>query len=344
MVNKTRTGVLLVNLGTPRSPSPKDVFRYLIEFLTDGRVIDLPWFKRQCLVRGMIVPFRFRQSAKLYQQLWTEEGSPLLVHGNAVQNKLQVALGHDFKVVLSMRYQTPSINEGLEELQKAQATQVIILPLFPQYASATTGSVHQKVMDRVRNWQNIPSMTFVNSYPDHPLMIEAFCQRAQQHDHGSYDHILFSFHGLPERHLQKGDILGGRCQTEGCCLQKKNSYCYKAQCMTTAHAIASKMGWSPDRYSICFQSRLGKDPWIQPYTSQVIQDAAQKGWKRLMVFCPSFVCDCLETTCEISHEYAAEFKRAGGQALDLVEGLNSHSVWIEALRQIVLQHEVPVAF
>lgn len=341
MVNKTdksTIGVLLVNLGTPSSPAPKDVFRYLIEFLTDGRVIDMPWLKRQCLVRGLIVPLRYRQSAKLYQQVWTKEGSPLLVHGRADREKLQESLGPDFKVALAMRYQTPSIKEGLEELRRAQCSQIIILPLFPQYASATTGSVHEKVMEIVRNWDTIPALNFVNSYPEHPKMIDAFCQRAQQYDHGSYDRILFSFHGLPERHLQKADASGKVCLTQECCLQKKNPYCYKAQCVATAHAIASKMGWSADRYSICFQSRLGKDPWIQPYTSQVIQDAAKHGVKRLLVLCPSFVCDCLETTCEISHEYATEFQNAGGQKLDLVEGLNSHPVWIEALHQLVLQN------
>lgn len=333
-------GVLLVNLGTPDSYQPKHVFRYLNEFLTDERVIDLPWLQRQLLVRGVIVPFRFKQSAELYKQVWTEKGSPLLIHGKEVQKKLQDVLGTSFRVSLAMRYQNPSIAVGLEELKRVN--EIIVLPLFPQYASATTGSIHQKVMELVKDWQVIPKMTFINSYSNDAGFIHAFCERGRQYDLESYDHILFSFHGLPQKQILKADC-SQKCLTPGCCqsLQSSNQFCYQAQCYATARAMVHQLNISEQNYTVCFQSRLGKDPWIQPYTSEIIHQAAEKGWKRLLVFCPAFVCDCLETTCEILYEYGNEFKKLGGERLDLVEGLNSHPAWIEALRQLVLENSSP---
>ncbi|WP_075882565.1 ferrochelatase [Candidatus Protochlamydia sp. W-9] len=334
-----RTGILLVNLGTPKTPRLKDVYRYLNEFLTDGRVIDLPWLKRQLLVRCIIVPFRYKQSSMLYQKLWTAEGSPLLVHGIAVQTKLQMILGESFQVELAMRYQNPSIEEGLERLKLANVKEIVIFPLFPQYASATTGSVHQEVMKHLQQWQNIPTLTFINSYPDHPGLVGAFCERAKQYDLSIYDYFLFSFHGLPERQIRKGDSTG-KCLTENCCqvICSDNAFCYKAQCYRTAKAIASKLRIKLEQYTVCFQSRLGKETWIQPYTSDLLKDCLAKNRKKILVFCPAFVCDCLETTCEVSIEYAEEFKHLGGDTLHLVEGLNSHPVWIEAIKTIIQEH------
>ena len=330
-------GVLIVNLGTPRSYGLKDVFFYLNEFLTDPRVIDFPWLKRQLLVRGVIVPTRFRQSAKQYRQIWTEEGSPLLQHGYAVQEKLQETLGKDYKVVLAMRYQYPSISEGLQKLKQEKIEELIILPLFPQYASATTGSVHQEVMKAIQSWQVIPKLIFIDDYFDHHLLIDAFCARAKQYHLESYDHILFSFHGLPERQIYKADS-SRNCLSSQCCqkLSQENRFCYKAQCYATANAIINQLGLNESDYTICFQSRLGKEPWIQPYLSDTLQSCIKQGHKRILVFCPSFVCDCLETIYEISYEYAHQFKQMGGETLQLVEGLNSHPVWIEALSHLVL--------
>lgn len=331
-----KRGVLLVNLGTPDSYEPSAVFRYLYEFLKDERVIDASWIQR-LFVRGIVVPLRHRKSAKLYRRLWTDKGSPLLVHGREVGEKLQRVLGSAYEVVLAMRYQNPSIQEGLEELMRKEVDEIIVLPLFPQYASATTGSVHQKVMECVKDWLVIPKLMFIDHYCDHPQLIEAFAARADQYFLSSYDHILFSFHGLPERHIRKADRTG-QCLSEGCCQKKcsSNRFCYKAQCFKTAQALASRLDLNEQNYTICFQSRLGKEPWLQPYTSDVLHACAAKGYKKLLVFCPSFVCDCLETTCEISHEYAEEFKKLGGHELQLVEGLNSHPSFIEALRVLVL--------
>lgn len=339
-MNKVKKrGVLIVNLGTPHSYQPKDVFRYLIEFLTDARVIDKSWIKRHLLVRGVIVPSRYKQSAEQYRRLWTKGGAPLLLYGKLVQEKLQNALGVNYHIVLAMRYQTPSIAEGLEKLRKEHVDELIILPLFPQYASATTGSIYQKVMEYLQNWQIFPKLTFINHYFDHPKFIDAFCTRAKQYSISSYDHLLFSFHGLPEGQIRKADM-HGNCLSSQCCQQicQNNRSCYKAQCYATAQAIANQLGLNQDNYTICFQSRLGKEPWIQPYLSDVIHSCAQRGHKRLLVFSPSFVCDCLETTCEISHEYNQEFKKLGGDELQLVEGLNDHPVWIDALQNIILEN------
>lgn len=321
------TGVLLVNLGTPASPAPKDVYRYLIEFLTDKRVVDEPWLKRQLLVRGLIVPFRYKESAASYRAIWTEKGSPLMVYGRETKNLLQERLGGAYHVELAMRYQNPSLQEGLKNLIKKEVSELIVLPLFPQYASATTGSVHQRIMELLSKEKIIPKTTFINSYPDHPKMIDAFAAVASTRDWRDYDHVLISFHGLPERQLIPN-----------------SKFCYSAQCRRTAQALIEKLQIPEGRYTVCFQSRLGKQPWIQPYTSDCIKRCADLGHKKILVFCPSFVCDCLETIHEIGVEYAEEFQGYGGTSLQLVEGLNSHPKWIDALEDIVHNGEIYTKF
>ena len=199
------TGLLLVNLGTPDSTSVRDVRRYLTEFLTDPRVIDVPWLQRQLLVRCIIAPFRAPKSAKTYREIWTERGSPLKFHGEDLRDALAERLGSGWKVELAMRYRNPSIAAGLEQLRAARVDRIIIFPLFPQYASATTGSVHEAVMQVVAGWQNVPDIRFVRGYPDHPAFIEAFVAAAHSHDLDAYDHVLFSYHGLPERQIRKAD-------------------------------------------------------------------------------------------------------------------------------------------
>lgn len=336
---QSKVGLLLVNLGTPDSCRPKDVYKYLIEFLTDERVIDIPWIRRQILVRGIIVPLRYRKSAKLYQSVWTNYGSPLLVHGRSVEEKLQVALGHRFNVKLAMRYRNPSIASSLNQLKQTPLEHLIVLPLFPQFASATTGSVHQKVMECVKEWSVIPKITFINNFAADPNFIKPICTIARNYNPESYDHVLFSFHGLPEKQIRSSDR-SGMCMEGSCCsnLNGGNQFCYKAQCFATARAIVDELKIDQKNYSVAFQSRLGRDPWIQPYTTDILKNCASQGKKRVLVFSPSFVCDCLETTCEIGIEYQHEFKKWGGEHLQLVEGLNSHPEWIQGLRQIVLDH------
>lgn len=333
----TKTGVLLVNLGTPGSQQPKDVRRYLIEFLTDARVIDLPWLRRQLLVRGVIVPLRYRSSAKAYAAIWTEKGSPLLVHGEEVREALQDKLGPGSVVALAMRYQNPSIAKALQLLLRSNISHLLILPLFPQYASATTGSIYEKIMTLLAAELTLPKLTFIDNFATHPRFIDAIAERAAAYELASYDHILISFHGLPKRHLERGDRNGCCLKSELCCseLSSKNNACYSAQCFATARALAEKLQLPSERYTVCFQSRLGKDPWLTPYASEIITRRAKLGTKRLLVFCPSFVCDCLETLYEFGIEYAEEFRRHGGEQLDLVEGLNSSPTWISAIKEIL---------
>lgn len=333
-------GVLLINLGTPDSPKPKDVYRYLIEFLTDGRVIDLPWLWRQLLVRGMIVPFRYRQSAQAYRAIWTKEGSPLMVYSKKVQQALQSTLGESFQVELAMRYRHPSIQTAIDKLMKIGITHLIVLPLFPQYASATTGSVYQKVIKILSRYFILPKLIMINEFAHHPSFINALFTIASQYPINQYDHFLFSFHGLPQRHLIKTDSNHHCFKKTDCCSKRgiENHHCYSAQCFATANALIQKLNLSQNQYTICFQSRLGKDPWLQPYTSQVVQKLGKEGKKRILVFCPSFICDCLETIYEIGEENSEVFLKAGGEKLDLVRGLNDDPVWIDALKTMILEH------
>ena len=323
-------GVLLVNLGTPDSPSRRDVRRYLHQFLTDGRVIDLPWLPRQLLVRGMIVPKRCRESARNYEEIWTEQGSPLMVYGRKVAARLQEALGEDYAVELAMRYQNPSIESALEALRDSE--EIIVLPLFPQYASATTGSIHQKVLECISKWQAIPPLRLINSYPTQERMIATYADLASRFNPKDYDHILMSFHGLPERHIRKADCHNW-CLKPNCCdrLGHKNRHCYAAQCYATARAIATRLDLTPDDYTVCFQSRLGRDPWLKPYLSDILHTCD----KRVLILCPAFVADCVETLHEIGVEYYDEFLATGGEELTLVPSLNDEPEWILALRDLV---------
>lgn len=333
-----KKGVLLVNLGTPDSPEVKDVRKYLDEFLMDGRVIDIPTFNRNLLVRGIIVPFRSPKTAKLYKEIWDENGSPLLYFSEVQLAMVRDQLGPDYQVELAMRYQNPSIESALAKLQQAQVESLKVLPLFPQYASASTGSVIQKVMDIVGKWPTIPNISFVNSFHDNALMIEAFADNARKYQPETYDHVLFSFHGLPERQLIKCDTTGKHClKSADCCsrLTEANKFCYSAQSHDTARLIAKELDIPASKYSVCFQSRLGKEPWVQPYTSDVLKELASQGKKRLLVFCPAFVADCLETLYEVTVEYGEEFKKLGGEEVQLVASLNDNPKWIKAMIQLV---------
>lgn len=332
-------GVLLINLGTPDSPKPKDVFRYLNEFLTDKNVIDLPYVSRQLLVRGVIVPKRYKVSAATYQKVWTEEGSPLLVHTKELQKKLQESLGEDYIVEIAMRYQNPSIDSALKKLQKLSLDQLTIIPLFPQYATATTGSIYEEVLSHLKTWRPTPQLRIVNNFYRHPTMIEAFKAIAMTYPLDRYDHILMSFHGLPEKALKKDDPHGKCLSCSNCCskITSVNKHCYAAQCYATAEAIAQSLGMSKERYTVCFQSRLGKSPWIKPFASDCISSLGKQGCKRLLVMSPAFVADCLETLYEIAIEYKQEFLHHGGEELTLMEGLNAHPLWVQTLKELITE-------
>lgn len=333
-----KKGILLVNLGTPDSPEVSDVRTYLDEFLMDERVIDINAFQRTLLVKGIIVPFRSPKTSKLYKEIWDENGSPLLYYSKIQAAMLQEKLGDEYQVELAMRYQNPSIASGLDRLKAGLVESIQVIPLFPQYASASTGSVIQKVMELVSKWQTVPPISFINSFHDNELMIDTFAENAQKYQPESYDQILFSFHGLPERQLKKCDHTGQHClKQDDCCstLTDVNKFCYSAQCHDTARLIAKRLNIPAEKYSVCFQSRLGKEPWVQPYTSDVLKELAEKGKKRLLVFCPAFVADCLETLYEVSVEYHEEFRALGGEEVQLVASLNDDPKFIEALVEMV---------
>lgn len=336
-----KTGVLIVNLGTPDAPSRGAVYRYLKQFLLDPRVIDYPWLPRQLIVQGIIAPFRSGSSAKLYKQLWTEEGSPLKFYGERVVEGVQERLGDDFIVELAMRYQSPSIESAVKKLLAQQVSEIIVFPMFPQYASATTGSVHDEVMRVLRKEDTIPNIKLINSYYHYDPMVEIYADNARKFDLDTYDHIIFSYHGLPQRQLRKGDPTGEHClKVPNCCqsLTTANQFCYSAQCHATTQSIAAKLNLSPDRYTTAFQSRLGPEKWVQPYTIDTIEAQAESGAKRLLVFSPAFVADCLETIIEIGYEYQEEFEEMGGEKVDLVPSLNDDPRWMDVVRDIVLSY------
>ncbi|PCJ47994.1 MAG: ferrochelatase [Gammaproteobacteria bacterium] len=331
-----KPGILLSNLGTPDSYSVADVRKFLREFLMDPLVIDLPFISRWLLVNLIIAPFRSPKSAAEYQLLWTEQGSPLKTHSLELLNKLTDKLGEQFHLALAMRYQTPSIRNALEELRQKGCEQLLIFPLFPQYAEATTQSVFNKVSDELRlmDWQ--VNYKKIDSFATDKKFIEAIVSQGEWLKDGSFDHTLFSYHGLPERQLKKKY---SACLSKNCCdeLTDNNQHCYKAQCEATSSALVEKLGLAEQDYTICFQSRQGKIPWIKPYIEDEITKLAKRGIKNIRVFSPAFVADCLETNIEIAHTYKNLFLSLGGESLTLVESLNSSEGWIEALDNMIVR-------
>ncbi len=334
-----KTAVLLVNLGTPDSPTVSDVRKYLFEFLNDPRVIDIPWLLRKILVNLIIVPFRAPKSTKIYKQLWTDKGSPLLIYGISVKEKLQNALGEEYDVELAMRYQNPSMDDVLEKLRKKQHQKIIIVPLFPQYASATTGSVIEKAMKIISKWWVIPEVKFIGQFYDDEGFINSFVERAIQYKIEDYDHVLFSYHGLPVRQVDKVYVDGKKCDEHNCEneVNEDNKFCYKAACYATSRLLSSRLKIPKEKYTVCFQSRLDKN-WLEPFSDKIIIEKAKEGAKKILVFSPAFVADCLETIVEIGIEYKNLFKEHGGEKIQLVESLNDHPMWIETLKKLILQH------
>ena len=331
-------GILLVNLGTPDSAKVPDVRKYLREFLMDKRVIDIPFFNRWMLINFIIAPLRSPKSAKEYERLFDEKGSPLKYYGYEVRDKLRELISEKgYQVELSMRYQTPTIQEGLDTLKNCESIHVI--PLFPQYASASTGSVQDKVMEIVKDWQIIPDIKFTSRFFEEELFLETIVDRAKElMAKTNYDHFLFSYHGIPERQISKGSI-GNQCKFGDCCntLHKNNRYCYRAQCFATTRLLVERLGLSEKQYSVSFQSRLGKTPWIKPYTDVVLEILAEQGVKKVLAFSPSFIADCLETTVEVGETYNEDFIKAGGEQWDLVPSLNAEDKWVQCLEKMAIE-------
>jgi protoporphyrin/coproporphyrin ferrochelatase len=336
----SKEGVLLLNLGSPDSPEVSDVRRYLGEFLMDGRVLDAPWPIRFGLVHFGILPKRPKHSAEAYRSIWTDQGSPLIVSSRRIQAALQERL--DIPVEIAMRYQNPSIEHAIEKLATGGVTNLLVIPLFPHYAMSSYESAAERAREVARKRAPQMRLEIVAPYYDQPAYIAALVASASRYLEQNHDYILFSFHGLPERHLRKADKAGCHCmKVENCCEVPSPAHatCYRAQCLKTVRSFARATDLPDGSYSVAFQSRLGREAWMQPYTDVEIERLAKAGVKRLAVICPAFISDCLETLEEIGIRGRETFLQAGGAELTLVPCLNDHPEWITALEGMVEHSE-----
>lgn len=330
-----KIGILLINLGTPDNCDTQSVRRYLKEFLNDPRVIDIPSPARWLLLNAVILPFRPKKSAKAYQKIWLPSGSPLLTNGYALKKALADQLGKNYQVDIGMRYGNPSIASALENLKNCN--RLIILPLFPQYSSAATGSALEKCLSLIsQNW-NIPEIKAINSFYNHTGFISAYAEIIKQHlGKQEIDLLLFSYHGLPERHISKSACLANCTYVDACpASNTNNQYCYRAQCYATSHALASTIGLTSDKYATSFQSRLGRTPWIKPYTDELFSELRQKNITNIAVVSPSFVADCLETLEEINIRAREQWHALGGKTFISIPCLNSEPLWVDALVNMI---------
>ncbi len=313
-----KSGVLLINLGTPQAPSTRAVRDYLAEFLSDRRVVELPLWLWQPLLKLVILPIRARRSAKLYQSIWMDAGSPLAVYTQRLAEKVQANLGDNFKLVLAMRYGQPSIQAGLKQLLAAGVSSITILPLYPQYSAATTASCLDKISELLRQSRAIPNLRFIASYFDHPLYIQALANQIKKYrlERSENNYLLFSFHGLPQRNIELGDP-------------------YQQQCFTTVRLVAEQLQLSEHEYQVVFQSRFGAAKWLQPYCDDVLQVLPARGIKNVAVICPGFAVDCLETLEEISKRYQELFLAAGGENFTYIPALNDSAEQVELLSSLV---------
>ena len=332
------TGLLLVNVGTPSAPTPRAVRRYLREFLSDPRVLDMNPLGRFLLLNLVILPFRPKRSAHAYQQIWTEQGSPLLTHSRDLAAAVAARLGDKWRVELAMRYGEPTIAGALAALRDAAVDRVVVMPMFPQGSMATTETVIAAVEACAAQ---SPPVDIIDPFYDDPGFVAAWAEVGKPAlAAAAPDYVLFSFHGLPERHIRKRDP-GGACLAEDdCChpLRAQNQHCYRAQCFATARQMASALELADDSWAVGFQSRLGRVPWIAPHTDTLIATLANGGCERLAVFCPAFVADCLETLEEIGLRGRDQFLAAGGKELVLVPSLNRHPTWVDAVAALARRH------
>lgn len=335
--DKPTRGVLLINLGSPLELSTQAVREYLREFLADERVIDIHPLLRYLLLYGIILPTRPQKTVKAYEQIWTEKGSPLIVNSVQLQRKLVDHLGESFTVALAMRYGLPNIQQGLELLMEHGCQEIIVLPLYPQYATSSTGTALAEVFKQCSQMWNSPGLKVIPPFYNHPGYIKALVASVNRQVADLSDqHLLFSFHGVPLRHILKSEtIIPGDCQAGNPCpeIGQRNAYCYRAQCYQTANAVAS--GLKLKEHSVAFQSRLGRTPWIKPYTDHYLPQLRTQGVKRLVVMSPSFVADCLETLEEIKIRLKQQWLGLGGEQFLYIPCLNDDDLWVSALGSMI---------
>lgn len=325
-----KKAVLCLNIGTPESTSVSSVRAYLKEFLSDPRVVDISWLGRQILLRCFILPFRPQKSAKAYRSIWRQGGSPLLLESQKFCRKLQNLLGETYDVRVAMRYGTPSLKEALHQVKEFE--EVILFPMFPQYASSSTGSCLEYAYKFFSQQDKIPALKTIKPFYQEDFFVDAFvAEIKKQKTLKDWDHLLMSYHGLPQRQVQKSEsshklICSGE---KPCAVSAKENFCYRNHCYITSRNLAQKLGLSSEDYTVSFQSRLGRTPWIKPYTDEILPRLVEKGVKNLGVVCPSFVADCLETLEEIGIRAKEDWLKLGGESLSLVPCLNDSDVWVE---------------
>lgn len=323
-----------MNLGSPRSTKVSDVKEYLDEFLMDERVIDYRWFFRTLLVRGIILNTRPKKSAAAYETVWTPEGSPLILITEQIQQKLQQRV--DVPVEIGMRYAEPSIETGLRKLTDQGVTEVVLFPLYPQYAMSTTETVIEKAEEvRKKSFPGI-KIHYVQPFYNREMYVNCLAESIREKLPAEFDALQFSYHGVPERHIYKTDPTN-TCNLNDCCSRSENpshQFCYRHQCYRTTELVIEKLGIPKEKTIVSFQSRLGKDKWIEPYTDETLENLPKKGVKKLAVVCPAFVSDCLETLEEIAMEGQEEFLKAGGESFHYLPCLNDEDAWIEVVKNL----------
>ena len=329
------TGILLINLGTPKAPTRSAVKTYLDEFLMDPYVVDIPFIFRWLLVKGIILNTRPKQSAHAYQQIWTQEGSPLLVNSEHFATKLQAELPKEMKVVLAMRYGSPSLAESVQQL--VGCDHVIVFPVFPQYSLAATASALDRAKQELSVHFNMSQLTIIPDFYSQSFFIQSWVNLLKEHYQPGH-HLLFSYHGLPEKQVDKVSACRDRCSRRDDCpsIGDFNQQCYRAQCYASTRAIAGGLGLNSSQYTVAFQSRLGKIPWIRPYTDDIFDHLRAQGVTRLQVVCPSFVADCLETLEEIGMRGKEQWLSLSGDSFGLIPCLNDREDWVSSVAQYLI--------
>ena len=336
-----KRGIILMNLGSPDSTGVKDVRRYLDEFLMDGRVIDYPWLFRALLVKGIIVPFRAPKSAEAYKTIWTSQGSPLIVLTKQLQQSLQQMIAE--QVEIAMRYGNPTAKVAYEELliKNSDLEEVILVPLYPHYAMSSYETAVQWMKEVHQKNKYSFKLVTIKPYYNNEDYLGSLAETIRPHLQNEFDHLLFSYHGVPERHIYKGDITGQHClRSENCCETNSPAHkqCYRHQCRTTTRLIAEKLNLPSNKFSMSFQSRLGRAEWLKPYTAMRLQELPGEGVKKILVACPAFVSDCLETLEEIAEQGKEIFLHAGGESFTMIPCLNDHPLWVKTIANWIREY------
>jgi len=326
-------GVLLVNLGSPKSTDPKDVKKYLDQFLMDERVIDVPWLLRAFIVKGIVLNTRPKQSAAAYERIWWEEGSPLIVLSERLQEKIDS--NTSIPIALAMRYGEPSIKQGLQELVDKGVDEILLMPLYPQFAMATTETILVLAEELQKEFFPQVKFTTVPPFYNHPDYVKVLARSIGEKLEGlDYEHLLFSYHGVPERHIRKSDITKSHCKIDGSCCETPSpahQFCYRHQCLETTKLVTEMLQLKKGTFSTSFQSRLGFDPWLKPYTDRTIENFALNGMKKMVIVSPAFVSDCLETLEELAMEGKEIFEENGGEEFTVIPCLNDREDWVKTL-------------